>query len=182
MRITDFYDINKILIDAEQVLCIDGSDYNEKSVDNIYENILNRIIRQYQLDLHGKTVSDADLYIGRTRSSIVLFMENISEVHARLSGYNQACVRYNSNVTIKLMNVSYMGYTKESFLSFLMAIQKNSTIESARTAVNALSLKFGSINNCIEKKAMLLLLISYKLGLYEFAATIGEILYLGMKL
>ena len=58
MTISDMYDINRIILNVEQALCIDGSDYGEKDVDVIIENVTNRIITKYQLDLHNRKITD----------------------------------------------------------------------------------------------------------------------------
>ena len=58
MTSSDMYDINRIILNVEQALCIDGSDYGEKDVDVIIENVTNRIITKHQLDLHNRKITD----------------------------------------------------------------------------------------------------------------------------
>ncbi len=181
MVISDMYDINRIITDTETALQIDGSDYGEKDVDTVLENIRNRIIRQYQIDLHNRKISDESLYIGKSRSAAVMFIENIGILHAKLCGYLQI-VRYCKNVTIKSVNINYMGFTQKTFMSFFMAAMGSNTMPSIETAVNAIKRKFGSINNCIEKRLILILIVCYEFGLYEVVASIAEIMYLGDKL
>lgn len=181
MVISELYDINRIILDIEVALQIDGKDYSEKDVDVILENIRNRIIRQYQIDLHDRKISDDSLYIGKSRSSAVLFIENIAALHAKLCGYLQI-VRYNKIVTIKAVNINYMGFTQKTFMSFFMAAMGASTMPNIDSAVNAIKRKFGSVNSCIEKKLILILIVAYEFGLYELVASIAEILYLGDKL
>jgi hypothetical protein len=181
MIISEMYDINRIILDIEVALQIDGKDYSEKDVDVILENIRNRIIRQYQIDLHDRKISDDSLYIGKSRSSAVLFIENIAALHAKLCGYLQI-VRYNKIVTIKCVNINYMGFTQKTFMSFFMAAMGASTMPNIDSAVNAIKRKFGSVNNCIEKKLILIMIVAYEFGLYELVASIAEILYLGDKL
>lgn len=181
MVISDLYDIGRIVLDIEVALQIDGKDYSEKDVDVILENIRNRIIRQYQIDLHGRKVNDDSLYIGKSRSQAVLFIENIAALHAKLCGYLQI-VRYNKIVTIKPVNINYMGFTQKTFQSFFMAAMGASTMPNIKDAVNAIKRKFGSVNSCIEKKLILILIVAYEFGLYELVASIAEILYLGDKL
>lgn len=181
MVISELYDINRIILDIEVALQIDGKDYSEKDVDVILENIRNRIIRQYQIDLHDRKISDDSLYIGKSRSSAVLFIENIAALHAKLCGYLQI-VRYNKIVTIKAVNINYMGFTQKTFMSFFMAAMGASTMPNIDSAVNAIKRKFGSVNSCIEKKLILIMIVAYEFGLYELVASIAEILYLGDKL
>lgn len=180
MTISDMYDISRIVIDIEVALQIDGQDYGEKDVDVIIENIKNRIIRQYQIDLHGRQVTDAELYIGKSRSATVLFIENVAQLHARLCGYLQI-VRYQTRATIKPMNINYMGFAQASLMSFFMAAMTSRTLPDCATAVQAIKRKFGSINSCIEKKFILILLVCYEFGFNEMVSSIAEIFYLGGK-
>lgn len=57
MNISEMYDINRIVLNIEVALQIDGKDYGEKDVNVIMENIMGRIIRQYQIDLHNRKIS-----------------------------------------------------------------------------------------------------------------------------
>lgn len=181
MIISELYDVNRIILDIEVALQIDGKDYSEKDVNVILENIRNRIIRQYQIDLHDRKVSDDTLYIGKSRSSAVLFIENISALHAKLCGYLQI-VRYNKVISIKAVNMNYMGFTQNTFMSFFMAAMGKSTMPTIESAIEAIKRKFGSVNGCIEKKLILILIVAYEFGLYELVASISEIFYLGDKL
>ena len=83
MTISEMYDINRIILDIEVALQIDGKDYGEKDVDVVMENIRNRIIRQYQIDLHDRKISDESLYIGKSRSSAVI--STTWDLHRKLS-------------------------------------------------------------------------------------------------
>lgn len=181
MIISDFYDINKIILDIEVALQIDGKDYGEKDVDVILDNIRNRIIRQYQLDLFGKKVNDDALYVGNSRSAAVLFIENIAVLHSRLCGYLQI-VRFNKQVTINPLNINYMGFTPRSFMSFLIGASAANTMPNIDISVKAIKNKFSTINSCTEKKLILIMIVAYEFGLYELVASVAEILYLGGKI
>ena len=181
MTISDMYDINRIILNVEQALCIDGSDYGEKDVDVIIENVTNRIITKHQLDLHNRKITDDELYIGKSRSAAVLFTENVAQLHATLAGYSAAIIRYNRLVTVRPVNMNYMGFTKEALRSFYMAALQKNTIPSIETAISAIKRKFGSINSCTEKKFMLIIIIAYQFGYYELVAILAEILYHGMQ-
>lgn len=180
MTISEMYDINRIVIDIEVALQIDGKDYGEKDVDVILENIMNRIIRQYQIDLHGRKITDDDLYIGKSRSSAVLFVENVSTLHGRLCGYLHIA-RYQTHVIVRPININYMGFAQGSFMSFFMAAMTARTLPDCDAAIQAIKRKFGSVNNCIEKKLILIMLVSYYFGFNEMVAAIAEIMYLGGK-
>ena len=49
-------------------------------------------------------------------------------------------------------------------------------------AMQAIKRKFGSVNSCLEKKLILIMIVAYEFGLYELVASIAEIFYLGDKL
>ena len=181
MQISDMYDITRIVRDIETALCIDGVDYGEKDIDTIVENVTNRIIVQHQIDLHGRTLTDDVLYVGRARSSTVLFVENLAFMHARLCGYSAAIVRYNRRVTIRPVNINYMGFTTETLKSFFMAAQMEATMPSINTAISAIGRKFGSVNSCIEKQIILIMIVAYRIGAYELVAGLAEIMYMGMQ-
>lgn len=181
MTITEQYDVTRIIGDIEVALCIDGKDYAEKDVDVIFESIYNRIIRQYQLDLHNRKITDADLYVGKSRPQAVLFVENISALHGRLCGYLQIA-RYHKQVTIRPANINYMGFSDTSFRSFFIAAQAAYTQASIESATRAIKGKFGTVNSCTEKRLILILLVCHVLGFNEMVATIAEIMYLGMMI
>lgn len=180
MNISEMYDINRIVLNIEVALQIDGKDYGEKDVNVIMENIMGRIIRQYQIDLHNRKITDDSLYIGKSRSAAVLFVENVANLHSQLCGYLQI-VRYQTHATVKPMNINYMGFTRASFMSFLWAAMSASTLPDCGTAINAIKLKFGSINACIEKKLILIMLVCYQFGFDELVAAIATTMYLGGK-
>lgn len=179
MVISELYDIEEILLSVEIALQIDGKDYSEKDVNIIMDNIYNRIIRQHQLDLRDLKINDDSLYLTKSRSAAVLFIENITALHGRLCGYLQI-VRYVKNCTLRPSNISYMGFSPSSFKSFLIGAMSLSTMPNIRNAMNGIRNKFGSINNCLEKKLILIMIVAYEIGLYELVSCIAEILYLGM--
>lgn len=181
MTISDMYDINRIVTNVELALLIDGKDYGEKDTETILHNVRNRIIRQHQIDLTGVKISDDSLYIGKTRSQAVLFVENIAQLHSMLCGYLQI-VRFSKQVQINPININYMGFTPKSFLSFLIAAMNSNTMPNIDTAMKAIKNKFSSINNCIEKRLILIMIIAYEFGFYELVSAIAEILYLGGKI
>lgn len=180
MDITSLYDINKIAINLEVALQIDGMDYAEKDVNVIISNVKQRIIRQYNVDLTNCKITDDDLAMGRARSSAILFIENVANLHAQLCGYLQI-VRYTGEITIKPINVNYLGIVQKSLMSVLQLAIRRKTVPTLRDAMEAIKLKIGSVNNCMEKKMFLIMIVSYELGFYEVMAAVAEILYLGGK-
>jgi len=54
-------------------------------------------------------------------------------------------------------------------------------MSSIDTAISAIGRKFGSVNNCIEKQIMLIMIVAYRIGAYELVAGLAEIMYMGMQ-
>lgn len=180
MDISVLYDINDISIDLEKALMIDGPDYAERDFSVILNNVRQRIIRQYQLDLTNAKIYDESLYIGKQRSSASMLVENISIIHARLCGYLQIA-RYSGEIIIKPINVNYLGIQQKSIRGVLQLCMRRKTVESAKNGMLVFESRIGSLSNCLEKKMFLLMTVSYELGFYEIVAAIAEILYLGDK-
>lgn len=180
MDISSLYDINRIIINLEVALQIDGQDYAEKDVNTIIRNVKQRIIRQYQVDLTNCKITDDDLSIGRSRNSAVLFIENVANLHGQLCGYLQI-VRYTGEVQIKPINVNYLGFVEKSLMSVLQLAMRRKTVPTLHDAMEAVKIKVGSINNCMEKKIFLIMIVAYELGFNEIMAAAAEILYLGGK-
>lgn len=180
MDISSMYDINRIVISLEVALQIDGQDYAEKDVSVIIDNVKKRIIRQYQVDLTSCKIFDDDLTIGRSRNSAVLFIENVASLHGQLCGYLQI-VRYTGEVKIKPVNVNYLGFVEKSLMSVFQLAMRKKTVPALKDAMEAVKIKVGSINNCLEKKMFLIMIVAYELGFYEVMAAVAEILYHGGK-
>ena len=181
MEISTLYDINQICIEIEKALMIDGTDYAERDISTIITNVKNRIIRKYQLDLTDIKIYDEALYIGKQRASAVMFVENVSILHARLCGYLQI-VRYTGEVQVKPINVNYLGFQDYSLNSLMQLCMRQKTLSKIGNGLSALETKVCTISNCIEKKLFLILIIAYELGLYELMAAVAEIIYLGDKI
>lgn len=181
MNICELYDIQKIVISLEAALLIDGVDYAEKDVDTIIRNIKTRILRQYQVDLSEVKITDTSLYIGKSRNKARLLLENIQAIHANLCGYLQI-VRFTGQTTIKPINVNYAGINEKSFMSILQLSMRNKTVVQLNDAIEVLKLKVGTINTCMEKKLLLILIVCYELGFTEITAAVAEILYFGGKI
>lgn len=180
MEISDLYDIKKIIIDLEVALCIDGKDYSERNIDKIISDVKKRLIKQYQLDLTKNKITDEELYIGNTKASAQLFLENIASFHSKLAGYLSVTI-YNRSITIKPINVNFLGFDEEKFLSPLRRLQDRKYIPTALIDLESIKNKLGSIPNCDEKRLFLLMIIAHELGFDELMSVIAQILYLGGK-
>lgn len=178
MYILDDYNIAKIIFDLEVTLQLDGRDYQEKDVGTIYENVLRRISKQYGLNLKDAPVTDASWYAGERRTDAVLFMDNLTHQHGRLCGYLQI-VRYIQKIDIKASNINFAGFTPNSMDNLWIACMSRMLIPNTKEAMMSLEKRFSTLGMCLEKRLLLILMITHRLGLYEIVAAIAEIFYLG---
>ncbi len=180
MVISDLYDIHKLANNLEVALQIDGVDYAEKNIDTVIKNVRNRIISHYQIDLTKTNMADPALYMGKSRNAAILFLENITNLHAQLCGYLQIC-RYTASFLIKPINVNYLGIDDNDLMNFFQATMRKKTIPAISNAMEVVKQKVSTINACLEKKLLMIMIVSYELGFHELMATIAEIFYLGGK-
>lgn len=180
MYVLDNYNITDIILQLELTLQVDGRDYQERDVETIYQNVLRRISKQYRLDLSNSPITDASWYAGDTRSDAVLLMDNLTHQHGMLCGYLQI-VRYIQKIDIKMSTINYAGFTPQSMDNFFLACMSRMSVPNTKEAITAIEKRFGTLGMCPEKRLLLLLMITYRLGLYELVAAIAEIFYLGGK-
>lgn len=184
MNITERYDIQDILKEIEAVLQIDGKDYGEQNVDNIISTVVKRIAIQYGLDVSKNKITDDIHFVGDTRTSAVLFIDNCTMLHAKLSGYCQV-LRHTSvknkfvRCDISPRNINYVGATPEGFRDFLICAKVDETIPRIDTVLEYIKSKFCTIQMCLEKRILLIMIVARYLGINEFVSCCAEIMYLG---
>ena len=185
MTICENYNLSDIMLKLETVLQIDGRDYGEKDVSVIMDNIYKRILRQYQLDLTDKKLTDEELYIGTSRENAILLLDNITQLHSVLAGYTQL-IRYknsthkkNKNIEVRGRNISYFGASQKGFSAFIHACMFEDLIDGTGQAFEFMISKFGTISKCMEKRLLLVMIVARKLGLYEIVSCISEIFMIG---
>lgn len=177
MTIENYYSADKVLRELEAALLIDAMDYEEHEVTRILENVKKRILKQYQLDLTQFKVGDVELEIS-AGVHLNLFCENLSGIHARLSGYCQI-VRFRQISDVSLSAVNYLGCEPTSLENGLRNLQLKEQTPYVQTTVKTIMDVIGNIATCIEKRFFLIMSIAYELGLYEISSAIAEILILG---
>lgn len=178
MYILDNYSITELILQLELTLQIEARDYQERDVDVIFQNVLKRIAKQYRLNLEDRPITDAAWYAGDSRADAVLLMDNLTHQHAMLCGYLQI-VRYTQKIDIRASAINYAGFTPHSLDNFWSSMITRMLIANTREAVKTVEKRFGTIGMCLEKRLLLLLFITYRLGLFELTASIAEIFYLG---
>lgn len=169
----DFYGV---VTELEVALCIDGEDYASRDIDMAMSRIKQRLQRQYAIDLSG-TLTDtyAGTIIG---DEVKSFLDNMQYVYNRVCG---CChyFRYIGEVPVNLSKINYLGITKESMLGILKLLQCEGRQDSLVGAMEQVKSKIGTISMSVEKKLYMILYVVYKMELFELAAAIAEILYLG---
>lgn len=185
MTITDNLRLSDIINALEVTLQIDGTDYGLTDINLIYENIYKRMQRQYQLDLRDTKLTDDALYIGPTRESAVLLMDNISQLYAKLAGYTYSLkfridksVQTNNIIEIRGVNINRCQASVKSFKGFMSRCRVAGQIGPLEPSVTYMEQKFGNLVKCNEKRILLIMLLSYRLGLYELVAVIADIFML----
>ena len=185
MTISDNFSLSDILLKLETALQIDGRDYGERDVDIIMSNIYKRIQRQYQLDLTNTKLTDDALYIGPTRQSAQLFLDNLTELFGKLAGYsillNFKIDGTNSNTVIEIMprNISYCSASRKGFMQFMSRCRVQSLVQTQDPVFKYIEQQFGTFAKCNEKRLILIMIVAYRLGLYELICIIANIFIIG---
>lgn len=180
MNISNTYDIQSIVIDLEVALQIDATDYAERQYSKIIENIKNRIIRQYNVDLRDCKITDNDIEMSKSRQSAQYWVENMASLHALLSGYHHI-VRDTHEITIRPINVNWLGFDEDKLMKVFKCLQYKKTRPSVASQLEIIKTAIGTISACMEKKLLLIMVVCFDLGFEEITSCIAEILYLGGK-
>jgi hypothetical protein len=185
MNISEVYDLSEILRNLEATLQISGTDYGERDVDVIIENVYKRIYSQYHLDLKQAPLNDESWMLGNKRSDVKTLIDNLSLLHAKLSGYCE-CIRYKRDTTgvsqeilVRARNINYCGASAGGFFNFLKAVTLESQINTVGPAFQYIKNKLQTINMCYEKRMLLIMIVSRELGVSEIASACAEIFCIG---
>lgn len=179
MKVKDCYNLHDIIRELEVVFQIDGRDFEEKDVDVLLANVKTRISRQYQIDAVSYRIDSDELTMGESRKAVILFVDNVARIHAKLCGYGQI-LRYNQLNEISLSSINFLGFEESSLKTTLVAMQREYYLPKISENIAAIKTKLGAINNCWEKRLFILAIVACELGFSEVTACIGEILFMGM--
>lgn len=184
MVISDCYRLHDIIRELETALCIDGSYYDERDYDKMLSLIKTGIDREYHLDLSSYKIGDAELSSTVYNTAQVLFVDNIALIHSKICGACQIA-RYKTHVPLSLVDLNYLGFTRETLKPTLLALQREKILANdknyrAKEAIEAIKAKLVTLNLTWEKRILVLMLVSYDLGMYEITAAIDELLYLSL--
>lgn len=176
MNITGEYNLHEIIKELEIAFQIDGSDFEERDMDRFLSSIKTKINRQYNIDISEYPVNSIELDMCAFRESLLIFIENITRIHASLCGSCQIS-RYLTESEVSLSDVNYLGFTEQKFKETLIALQRKNTQPFASDNVQAIKTRLSSISYSWEKRLCILLVLSWEIGFPEITACIAEILY-----
>lgn len=179
MTVTEMYDIDSILREAEATFQIDGQDYEEHDMDVVIRNVKQRLGRQARIDFEKYKITDPEISQGFYRAQAVMLTDSVAMLHGRLGGAVHI-QRYLTSSPVSLSDVNYLGYTEESMRGVLRALQRKETAPKAVNAVKAIKEKLGAVISCREKRLFMLIIIADAIGYPEIVAVVAEILYQGM--
>ena len=164
------YDLKRLLRESEDCLCISATDY-KGSIEVLVDNVRERLSRQYQVEIN-------DVEELAKSGSINLFVDSLSYIHSKVSGYFQVC-RCNTSIDINLDDINYLGFSRQSMLELLCALQLRKTQPEAKEAVLAIKEKLSKTTLNNEKRLFVLLIVCYELNIPEMTSAIAELLYFG---
>lgn len=181
MRLKDDYELESVIRGLEVALQVDGSTYDEKDISKAIMDVKKRLTRQYvHIDFINFRIGDPEIEkLGDAASTVVLFLDGIASVHSKLCAYTQI-VRFTCNCPVDLMKINYLGIEEDSLKTNIMKMERERLLPSIEPVIKAIEDRLNSISYCLEKRIIMLLVISYELGLYEITATIAELLHISM--
>jgi len=179
VTVTETYDLDSILREAEVTFQIDGRDYEESDVEYVLQNVKQRLGRQAQIDFGKHKVSDPEVSQGIYRTQAGMLTSSVAMLHSRLCGVAHI-QRYLVSSPVSLRDVNYLGYTEQSMRSVLIALQRRETAPAVVDAIKAIKEKLGTVANCREKRLFMLVVVADAIGYPEIVAAVAELLYQGM--
>lgn len=179
MEVTEAYDLDNILREAEATFQIDGKDYEEHDLDFVIKNVKQRLGRQARIDFEKYKVTDPEISQGLYRVQAMMLTDSVAMLHGRLCGAVHI-QRYLTTSPISLSDVNYLGYTEQSMRAVLMALQRKETAPAAADAIRAIKEKLGAVASCREKRLFMLIIVADAIGYPEIVAVIAEMLYQGI--
>lgn len=179
MRLKEIYGLQSIVKELEIALQIEGSAYEEKNLDVVVSDVKKRLSRQYALDFTNYKVGDPELEGIKSATEVAMFIQVIGGLHAKLCAYGQIA-RFLTELPIDLGNVNYLGKEEVSLKSNFKKMERERVMPSSKEFIQVIKDRLGTVSFCLEKRILLLLVVTYELGLYEVTAAIAELLYMSM--
>lgn len=145
-----------------------------------YISLLSNCKNDVHIDFVNYKIGDPEIEgLGDAASTVVLFLDGIASVHSKLCAYTQI-VRYTCNCPVDLGRINYLGIEEDSLKTNIMKMERERMLPLVESVIKAIEDRLNSISYCLEKRIIMLLVVTYELGLYEITATIAELLHISM--
>ena len=157
------------------LLHIQENDYGMDG-ESALRQMLQRLGGAYTIDLINTKLTDP-------ANSMVLgisqLIENLGAVYARITAFT-ALQRYYHQTSVQIRVIGYMGFAEHSTAQFLAACNSCRYAELLDGPITAITTKYDTLSISLERQLTLILLLMYRLGLYEFAGAIADLFMLGI--
>ena len=171
----NFFDINAELETLQGLLHIQTSDYGLDGETAIAQ-IQQRLGAAYAIDLTKSKLTDESVKFSK---GIPELIKNIAQVYSHVTAYTQL-QRYYNQCSIQPKNVGYLGFAAGSTAQLLAACNNADFIEVLDSPLKAVTAKYDTLSISIERKLTLILLLMYRLGIYEFTGAIADLFLVGV--
>lgn len=172
--ISDMISLPSILINFEQVLKIE---YNEMSTEKIIRSAKAKLENTFSVRF-DKSVYDLQAENRLVADTLNMFLEQVVDALRNLSLYIDTCM-FNGNVPINLADVNYLGFADAPLRTSLRYLQSTKTYVQRDAIITPLRSAVSNIEPCDIKRLFLIMFMLDELGIYEGAAVVAQLLYLG---
>ena len=172
--ISDMLSMSSVLINLEQILKIE---YNEMSADRIILTAKNKLENAFQVKFN-KSIYELQAENRLVADNLNVFLESVVDALKSMSLYIDNCM-FNGKQPVDLADVNYLGFAKENLKVALRYLQNENTYNQREAIISPLKSAVGNIEPCTIKRLFIILLVLDDLGIYEGAAILAKILYLG---
>ena len=172
--ISDYISLSSILLSFEQVLKIE---YSEMSVDRIIRSAKAKLENNFQVTF-DKSLYELQAENRLVADSLNVLLEQIIAALESMCLFIENCM-FTSNVPIDLADVNYLGSDKVSLRVAMRYLQNNKTYAQRESIIPVLRAQVSSIEPCDIKRLFVIMFMLDELGIYEGAAVIAKLLYLG---
>lgn len=172
--ISDMLSLTSILINFEQVLKIE---YSEMSTEKIIRSAKAKLENSFSVRF-DKTVYELQAENRLVADTLNMFLDQVIDALRNMSLYIDECM-FNSNVPINLADVNYLGFADEPLRTSLRYLQSSRTYVQRDAIIPPLRAAVSNIEPCDIKRLFVIMFMLDELGIYEGAAVVAQLLYLG---
>ena len=171
----NFFSITDDLKTLQGLLHIQENDYGMDG-ETAIQQILQRLGAAYAIDLNKALLTDPSYSMMLGVSQLI---ENLAAIYARVTAYT-ALQRYYHKSNVQIRNIGYMGFAEHSTSQFLASCNSCKYEETLENPIRAITAKYDTLSISLERQLTLILILMYRLGLYEFAGAIADLFLVGI--